>query len=106
VDLNKLQSDTLEEAYEDRNLAVMLLARLALLQTWPMGVREDPAEPGWSLLFIDLPCGQVSWHLPTEEIVGKWPHYDKGWDGHSLWEKRQRLRLMIWRLSSGAEDLE
>lgn len=47
------------------------------------------------MLMIDLPTGQVGWHLPKAEIEGQWPAYDKAWDGHSLEEKRERLKRFI-----------
>jgi hypothetical protein len=57
----------------------------------------DPDERDWPVLMIDLPTGQVGWHLPKEEVNGQWPSYEKEWDGHSLEEKRERLRRFIYR---------
>lgn len=89
------QSSTLDEAYFDRNQAILALAKLARQQGYTVGLRIDPAEPGWPVLMIDLPTGQVGWHLPAAEIVGDWPSYKKEWDGHSLEEKRERLKQFI-----------
>lgn len=47
------------------------------------GVREDPAEPGWPVVYIQLPTGQVSWHVPEYEVP---------WDGHDTPEKYRRCR--------------
>jgi hypothetical protein len=44
---------------------------------------------------IDLPSGQVGWHLPKSELIGTWPEYDRAWDGHNLKEKRQRLAQFL-----------
>lgn len=85
------QSSTLNDAYFDRNQAVMALAKLAMQQGYKVGIRIDPNEPDWPVLMIDLPSGQVGWHLPKNELAGTWPEYDKAWDGHNLNEKRRRL---------------
>ncbi|MCK9398064.1 MAG: hypothetical protein M0Q44_21065 [Methylobacter sp.] len=89
------QSNSKDDAYFDRNQAVMALAKLAMQQGYKAGIRIDPNEPDWPVLMIDLPSGQVGWHLPKNELVGAWPEYDKAWDGHNLNEKRQRLALFL-----------
>ncbi len=85
------QSSTLNDAYFDRNQAVMVMAKLALQQGMKVGLRIDPEEPDWPVLMIDLPTGQVGYHLPKDEVCGEWPDYERDWDGHSLAEKRERL---------------
>jgi len=89
------QSSTLNDAYFDRNQAVMVLARLAQMLGYKVGLKIDPNEPDWPVLMIDLPTGQVGWHLPKDEIVGQWPEYEGEWDGHSLEEKRKRLAEFV-----------
>jgi len=70
------QSSTLDDAYFDRNQAVLALAKLAIKLGYKAGLKHDPNEPDWPVMMIDLPTGQVGWHLPKEEIVGTWPEYD------------------------------
>ncbi len=89
------QSSTLNDAYFDRNQAVMALGRMAQKLGYKTGLKIDPNEPDWPVLMIDLPTGQVGWHLPKDEIIGKWPEYEGDWDGHSLKEKRKRLEEFI-----------
>ncbi|MGH8558620.1 MAG: hypothetical protein ACRESZ_14405 [Methylococcales bacterium] len=89
------QSSTLDDAYFDRNQAVMALARLARSQGCEVGLRIDPDEPEWPVLMIDLPTGQVGWHLKKQDLIGFWPEYEKEWDGHSLQEKRDRMAAFI-----------
>lgn len=89
------QSSTLDDAYFERNQAVMAMAKLAMSQGYKVGLRVDPAEPDWPVLMIDLPTGQIGYHLPKDEVVGEWPDYEKEWDGHSLAEKRKRLKKYI-----------
>ncbi len=90
------QISTLDKVYFDRNQAVMAMARLALQQGYKAGLRVDSNDPDWPVLMIDLPTGQVGYHLPKNEVtVEDWPEYDKEWDGHSLVEKRMRMEKFI-----------
>ena len=89
------QSSTLNDAYLDRNQAVMALAKLAIQQGYKVGLRKDPNEPDWPVLMIDLPTGQVGWHIKKQDLMGLWPDYEKEWDGHSLEEKRDRMEAFI-----------
>lgn len=50
------------------------------------GVRIDPAEPEWPVVYIDLPSGQVSWHMPQ---------FADAWDGHDTAEKYRRVRAFV-----------
>ncbi|MCI5121240.1 MAG: hypothetical protein D3908_08640 [Candidatus Electrothrix sp. AUS4] len=79
----------------DRNQAVQALAKMALELGMKAGLRNDPESPGWPVLMIDLPTGQVGYHLPENEVVGEWPVYEKDWDGHSLAEKRERVARFL-----------
>lgn len=81
-----------EEAYFDRNQAVQVIAKLAYQLGYKCGVKEDKE---WPILYVDLPSGQVSWHIPANEMIGAFPEYDDGWDGHDVEEKRERLRKFI-----------
>ena len=47
------------------------------------GFRLDPDEPEWPVAYIDLPTGQVSWHMPQ---------FAQPYDGHTTEEKYQRIR--------------
>lgn len=48
----------------------------------PSGIRLDPEEPEWPVMFFELPTGQVSWHLPQ---------HVRPWDGHTNEEKHDRI---------------
>lgn len=50
------------------------------------GVRIDPTEPEWPVVYIELPTGQVSWHMPQ---------HPETWDGHDTAEKYRRLREFV-----------
>ena len=51
------QSSTLNDAYFDRNQAVMAMARMALQFGYRVGLKKHPEEPDWPVLMIDLPTG-------------------------------------------------
>ncbi len=89
------QSSTVDDAYFDRNQAAMALAKMALALGYRVGLCRDKEEPDWPVLMIDLPGGQVGWHLPAKEVVGEWPEYPGEWDGHSLAEKRRRIESFL-----------
>ena len=82
-----------DKAYVDRNLAVQVLAILAKQKWYQIGIRNR--EDDWPILYVDLPTGQVSWHIPKDEIVAFFPDYPGEWDGHDLKEKRDRLRRFL-----------
>lgn len=77
-----------DEAYLDRNLCVQVMARMARQLGYNAGIRENG---DWPILYIDLPTGQVSWHIPKADIAGISPEYHKEWDGHDVECKRKRL---------------
>lgn len=85
----KLQLRVIEmndQNYETRNKLVMTAVAMAMWLGYEAGFRIDPAEPEWPVAFIQLPTGQVSWHLPQ---------FQTGWDGHSTDEKYQRVNEFI-----------
>ena len=77
-----------DEAYLDRNLCVQVMTRMAQKLGYNVGVKENG---DWPILYIDLPTGQVSWHISKTDIAGIFPEYLKGWDGHDVEIKRMRL---------------
>ena len=92
------------QAYSERNKVVAALAKLVVAisgddhyKHLAAGVKTDlDAEPGWStVVFIDYPTGQVSWHFSDEErhLLASLPFYKGEWDGHSTEEKYRRLGL-------------
>ncbi|WMT49366.1 MAG: hypothetical protein RE472_09950 [Thermoplasmatales archaeon] len=91
-----------DEAYLDRNLCVQVIARMARQLGYNAGIRENI---DWPILYIDLPTGQVSWHVPKEDVVRKFPVYIKEWDGHDVEIKRMRLIEFI-RSEENREKIE
>ena len=81
-----------DEAYLDRNLCVQVMARMAQKLGYNVGIRENG---DWPILYIDLPTGQVSWHISKTDIAGIFPEYQKEWDNHDVETKRKRLMKYI-----------
>ncbi|HET9890610.1 MAG TPA: hypothetical protein VFQ42_08930 [Mycobacterium sp.] len=71
--------------YDVRYPLVFEAIHLALKLGYPAGIRIDPAEPEWPVAYIELPAGQVSWHMPQHPAE---------WDGHSTDEKYRRIATM------------
>ena len=72
--------------YDLRNRNVIKAVWLAQLNGLQAGFRIDPKEPEWPCAYIELPTGQVTWHLPQHPIE---------WDNHTGAEKYKRCRDFI-----------
>ena len=81
--------------YEERNKCIALSARMALKLGLNTGLMEaDPQEDGWKyVVVIDLPSGQVSWHVPDADLgfFDFLEPYRGTWDGHTTEEKYKRV---------------
>jgi len=87
-------------AYKERNQVVVALAKLAYLAGFNAGRAIHVDKPGeiweddWrTVVFIDLPSGQVSWHLHDSEghLTKDLPLYNGKYDGHTTEQKYERL---------------
>jgi hypothetical protein len=69
--------------YDARNRMIFeaMLFYASSLQ-FKCGFRFDPSEPEWPVAFIELPTGQVSWHIKGHDVP---------WDGHTTDEKWARV---------------
>jgi hypothetical protein len=86
--MGKTESDSMEEAYLDRNQLVQAMAKMAVKLGYNAGIKHDPE---WPIIYIELPTGQVSWHIPRKELIVELPEYSGVWDNHDLDEKRKRI---------------
>lgn len=73
-------------AHEQRNRWIIQALHHALEAGYPAGIRIDPQEPEWPVVFIEIDTGQLSWHLPQHR--GEW-------DKHTVEEKYDRIRKFI-----------
>lgn len=70
--------------YHVRYGLVLMAMGMAADLGMPVGIRFDPDEgPEWPVVYIELPTGQVSWHMPQHPVP---------WDGHDTEEKYRRIR--------------
>lgn len=89
-----------DSAYAERDKCLVLMALMAQRLGLKVGIGQHRDNPGedwdadWrNILFIELPAGQVSWHIHDSEasmfyFVGA---YDGEWDGHTTDEKYKRV---------------
>lgn len=71
------------DVYARRNRAVLVALGAAVDAGLSAGVGVDPAYgTEWPVVYIDLPTGQVSWHVTA---------YGPTWDGHTTPEKYARV---------------
>lgn len=84
----------IDAVYSERNRLVAALAHLFGNAAW-RGL--DPESPDFTVVYIDLPTGQVSWHIPDAEMTAFPPlplRAPTGWDGHGTDEKYRRLAAL------------
>jgi len=99
IDYVSLASRSSEDAYRERDQCVALIAHLAAALGYTVGIGEhDPKDRAWlpewrTIIYIDLPTGQVSWHIREDERAwfADLPPYTKPWDKHSVTEKYRRV---------------
>jgi hypothetical protein len=78
---NDIAEDRAAASYAHRNGLIYQALYLADTLDYPCGIAVgDSAD--WPVVFIELPTGQVSWHLPS---------YPVAWDGHTTEEKYARI---------------
>lgn len=79
----------LDDVYHQRNMLALALAKHTLELGLEAGIGIDPDEPSpdWRfVLYIDVPGGQLSYHLAPHEVAmftDQLPSYSKRWDGSS-----------------------
>jgi hypothetical protein len=92
--------------YYDRNLLALALADLMAADTssdTDAGWYLDPHTDGWPVVWVDLPVGQASWHVPPERrslLERSTLDHDipaGGWDRHTRDEKNDRLLNFLTR---------
>lgn len=75
--------ETNDADYYLRERALLRVHQRALWLGFPVGYRIDPQEPDWPVFFVELPTGQVSWHMQA---------FPREWDGHDSVEKYRRCQ--------------
>jgi hypothetical protein len=83
-----------------------LIAHLAAAYPSVLVLNADEDEPDWPVIYITLPTGQVSWHLPRRDM-DLFRHVPIGtaeWDGHDVEEKYARLDAHTQALAASADQ--
>lgn len=87
------QDARINNAYAERDKCLALLTKMAQKLGLETGIRIDDLDPSWPIVYIDLPSGQVSWHIQESEL--SWfthlSSYSRDWDGHNTEEKYRRV---------------
>lgn len=82
-----------DDVYRER---AHLVAHLASIYPSTIGP-HDPNWPEWSVVIVETPQGQMSWHVAPADL-GLFRHVRPSeantWDGHSTEEKYARLRRL------------
>ena len=93
---------TFDELYEHRNLLFLNLMRCNSASAWVSRMHSDGSViDGWFIAGIELPTGQISYHLPAElwEVACQYSgtiHDRAPWDGHTSNNVLERLRELLW----------
>lgn len=98
------------KAYTERNMIVALLVREATAagrQAW-LGWHAGEGWPhDWrNVVYLELPSGQVSWHVHDSELVmfADLPRVvSEEWDGHSYDEKLERMKAEATRVEESTQ---
>jgi len=70
---------------------------VALSKLFPSTIAPDRVADGWCVVYVELPTGQVSWHVQESELsLFSHAYRDIGnpWDGHTTEEKYARLAAL------------
>src|SRR5271157_237779 len=83
----------INKVYTERNAVVGMALTMAKKLGYHVGIKVE--DPDWPIIFINLPTGQVSWHIAKEDLIGYFPdsieEYAEKYDGHTTVEKYGRL---------------
>lgn len=85
-----------DQDYDIRYSAVLMAMVYAHMVGYKTGIAIDPKEPDWPVVYIELPTGQVSWHMPAHPVA---------YDGHTTDEKYQRIQTFVSALRKGGIDV-
>jgi hypothetical protein len=81
--------------YEVRNPLIIQAMAVASTLGYACGARVESSQPEWPVMYIELPTGQVSWHIPQ---------HVKGWDGHTTPEKYSRVDAYHTVVTQAVQD--
>jgi hypothetical protein len=98
--------DERDKAYRERAALVAYLAAC-----YPSEIVLADDAPGWWIVFVTTPSGQMSWHVSGDDLE-LFEHLPPAtgvtWDGHTTDQKYQRLAELtrtVWNGTAPAEQL-
>jgi len=91
------ESKDKSDVYRDRNLLALafICSYVEVRACVPHGWWPDTDDVNgeqWAVVWVDLPTGQVGWHIPLEDVPDWMPKRDPEYDGYTTEEKNDRLR--------------
>jgi hypothetical protein len=90
--------EILKQLTMERSLVVLALAEICIKHGYNIGFITDPlAATAWkNMVMLDLPTGQVSWHINEDEwsLFEHLPAYRGEWDGHSKEQRTVRINAL------------
>lgn len=89
-----------DTVYAERNHCIALAAKFARQQGLRAYIALDPAteEEEWrNVVFIELPTGQVSWHIHVDDLplFCTLPFAMNVWDNHTTAQKYERVQQYV-----------
>ena len=82
-----------EEVYEDRNLLAQAALRMAKSLNYRVRIKDYDSE--WPIVYIELPTGQISYHIAKKDLYFKEEPSFLEWDGHDREERKERILSYI-----------
>lgn len=82
----------IDGVYRERARLVSFLTYL-----YPSAWMADPHNPGWRVVYVYSPAGQLSWHIAPKDwdLFSHLPQCPgMPWDGHTTDEKYERVRRL------------
>lgn len=96
----KEDGEEIKDQYAERNQLVAALSKLFPAYLAIHDENDYLWENDWrNIVFIDLPTGQVSWHIHDSELhlFSHLKFKENKWDGHSYEEKYRRLNELPYK---------
>lgn len=102
--------ERLNGVYAERANVVALAVEMARRLGYPIGALNDANEPGWVVVYIELPTGQVSWHYSADDFLRCFPRgllaHERAWDSHDTATKYARCAALHTQHGEGGREEE
>ncbi len=82
-DIDMSDKETIDLAYQERNMLALHYAN-----GWYIDIENN--WEGWKRV-LSLDAGKITFHIPDDFDVGNLPEIKPNWDGHSTFDKWERV---------------